>query len=162
MSAKKHIEKRVRQTARIKHKLRFTPEYICWVGMITRCYNEKNKAFKHYGGRGIFMCERWMYSFLNFFEDMGERPPGLQLDRIDNNGPYSPENCRWATRKQQCRNHRNNRIIEYRGESKTMAEWCELLGLRQHLITQRLNALGWTVEKAFEAPVRKLPSRKRP
>jgi hypothetical protein len=83
-----------------------TTEYNCWLGMKDRCFNPNRKFYLNYGGRGITVCNRWM-KFENFLEDMGERPPGLTLDRVNNNRNYEPNNCRWATRKQQSANRRN-------------------------------------------------------
>jgi hypothetical protein len=87
-----------------------SPTYVSWLGMKSRCYDPNFKYFKYYGGRGIKVCTRWRFSFENFLADMGERPPGKTLDRYPNqNGDYKPSNCRWATKKQQQNNMRNNR-----------------------------------------------------
>lgn len=89
-----------------KHGKRYTKEYHVWREMKARCSRETHPSFKHYGGRGIVVCERWQNSFLDFFEDMGECPSGLSLDRIDNNEGYHLENCRWATKETQAYNQR--------------------------------------------------------
>lgn len=140
------------------HGLSSTPTYRSWLNMLSRC---RYSYFETHYGRGISVCDRWRSSFANFLADMGERPNGCSIDRIDNSKNYGPDNCRWATRKVQNRNTRQNRMVAYRGETKCLSEWCEVLNLQPGAIKQRLNKLGWPVEKAFNTPVRKL-SRQRP
>jgi len=100
--------------------------YTAWNTMRARCYDANNHAYKRYGGRGIRVCPSWLASFDAFLRDMGEPPTDdHSIDRIDNDGNYSPENCRWATRKQQARNRRSSRIVTAFGESKPLAAWAE-------------------------------------
>src|SRR4030095_15427246 len=134
-----------------KHGLTNHPVRGVWKAMIARCYNPSNRYFQHYGGRGITVCDRWIGSpqgLLNFMEDMGQRPEGLELERIDNDGNYEPLNCKWATRVDQCNNMRSNRRIYLGGIIKTMAQWCRDLKLNQQTVTSRLNS-GWSPEEAF-------------
>lgn len=126
---------RIRMTGR-SHGLSKTRPYYQWENIVGRCTRTKNVAYKDYGGRGITICERWM-KFENFYEDMGEKPEGKSIDRIDNNKGYSPENCRWATLTEQMRNRRNNRMIEICGIKKCLSEWCETLNI-EHNEMQRM------------------------
>ena len=119
--------------------------------MLMRCTNANDRAFPDYGGRGIHVCDRWAESFENFLVDMGEIPPRMQLDRIDNDGPYSPENCRWVTAKENCRNRRSNVFVEHQGQRKTIAEWAEVTGLERKTLEYRIRA-GWSAEKALNTP----------
>jgi hypothetical protein len=105
------------------------PSYTTWIQMRQRCQNPNLKKYPLYGGRGISVCERWQ-DFQNFCEDMGERPPGMSLDRIDTNGNYEPSNCRWATISTQNRNKRTNVWILHNGETKCLNDWAKFYGTR--------------------------------
>lgn len=127
--------------------------------MRLRCLDPKHAAYPSYGGRGITLCERWQDSPINFLSDMGEKPtPRHEIDRIDNDKGYSPDNCRWATRKENDRNRRSNRLIEFRGEVLSLAAWCERFNIHADTVGKRLSA-GWTIEKALTTPARaKVPN----
>jgi len=136
------------------HGMRKTPIYNTWLAMRERCSNVKHIEFKRYGGRGISVCSRWADSFENFLADMGEKPtPKHSIDRRDSNGNYTPENCRWATIKQQQRNRRNNLVIIYDGQVRCLSEWAEVLGIGRGALKSRINA-DWPIHKAFTQPVR--------
>lgn len=102
-----------------------THEYNTWRAMISRCTHPTSRSYSRHGGRGIKVCERWMDSFENFLADMGNRPDGTSIDRINNDGNYEPGNCRWATRYQQMRNTSTNRWISFNGRTETVATWAE-------------------------------------
>jgi hypothetical protein len=132
-----------------------TKVYNAWCHMRQRCYNEKNKSYADYGGRGIRVCDRWIDSFENFLADMGEPPSaGHSIDRIDHEGHYEPGNCRWAAKVVQANNKRNNRLIYFAGEIKTLATWAREKGIEAETIGERLRR-GWSIEKALSAPTRK-------
>jgi hypothetical protein len=127
--------------------------YKTWGEMKTRCRNPKNRSYARYGGRGISVCSRWL-EYNNFAEDMGERPEGTTLDRIDNNGDYEPSNCKWSTPKEQASNRQSNKWIELDGKVKTLCEWADELGINRTTVIQRINAYNWTVEEALRTPTR--------
>jgi hypothetical protein len=132
-----------------KHGLSCGPLYFAWGRMKQRCLNPRHPKYPIYGGRGIVICKRWVNSFAAFREDMGASyHPGLSLDRIDNNGPYSPENCRWADSTTQNRNRRLNHRVTFRGETKTIAEWAEIIAIDRSLLSWRI-LKGWPIEKAM-------------
>jgi hypothetical protein len=141
-----------RITANTTHQQTGTVLYTRWAGMIGRCTNPANAAYADYGGRGITVCPQWRASFEIFARDMGEPPPETWLERRDNNGPYSPENCYWATLYQQANNKRNNRWITYDGMTQTLAQWCRMTGIGHTTILHRLKH-GWTLERALTTPV---------
>lgn len=125
-----HRELSVAASTKHGHGKKTDATYKAWVELKLRCCNPNNRAYKDYGGRGIKVCDRWLHSFENFLADMGERPgKEYSIDRIDNNGDYCPENCRWATDETQCNNRRSNINITYRGRTQTLMQWCEELGL---------------------------------
>ena len=130
------------------HGMREHPLYKTWAEMRYRCENPKKHNYKHYGAKGIKVCERWK-SFPNFVADMGERPGGMTLDRLNLAGDYEPSNCRWATKVQQMRNMSTNRLLTYNGLTKTLAEWSEITGIKIGTIWARLDVHGWPVEKAL-------------
>lgn len=132
--------------------------YSVWLNMRSRCYNPKNKKYKDYGGRGISICSYWD-DFLNFKRWSLENgfDESLTIDRIDNNGNYCPENCRWINQKEQMRNTRVNHLLTYNGETKTMVEWSEITGIKYHTLKQRINKYGYSVERALTEPVTKHP-----
>lgn len=115
------------------------PTYQCWQDMKQRCYNENHKQYPNYGARGIVVCERWLNSFENFLTDMGDKPDAMTIDRIDNDGNYSPDNCRWATNHEQQRNKRTTHKIEHNGMCKTLREWAKYLGVHEATLSYRLN-----------------------
>ncbi len=116
------------------------PELTVFTGMLDRCYNQNSTNYPRYGGRGITVCDRWRDGgFKAFFADMGPRPtPTHSIDRIDNNKGYSPDNCRWATKKQQSRNTRTNRYLTHNGVTATLSEWAEILGISPKTLRGRL------------------------
>lgn len=131
-----------------------TREFEIWMGMKKRCYNTNSQDYYLYGGRGIKICKRWQ-SFIYFYADMGDAPSRLHsIGRINNNGNYQPSNCEWVTAKQQARNTRRNRIVNYLGQRMCLIEFAELVGLPYSTTKWRLNA-GWPISRTAKEPLRK-------
>jgi hypothetical protein len=125
-----------------------SPTYSVWESMKKRCLNPKSSNFDRYGAKGVTICEDWM-DFRNFLEDMGERPTGMTLDRIDNSKGYYKENCRWADLITQSNNRSNNRRFEYLGKTMTIAEWAKEFGLSHKIVHQRIYRDGMNIEQAL-------------
>lgn len=136
----------------------YSAEYNAWYSMIRRCYYSKTQYYSNYGGRGIKVCDRWLGSdgFDNFYLDMGPKPSSkLSLDRKDNDGDYSPENCRWTTLKKQARNRRSNKLYSLGGEEKTLIEWSEIYNIKYSLVKDRVRD-GWALETALTTPKKRV------
>lgn len=127
--------------------------YFIWRGLRNRCMSPSNAAFKRYGARGITVCERWLDSFELFLEDMGPKPKGRSLDRIDNDGPYSKENCRWATSKEQSENSSRTIWITFNGERRTLTSWARYLEIPRSSLDNRVKKFG--AHKALSFFIRK-------
>lgn len=143
--------------ASLVHGLHDSREYRIWKGMVQRCTNEKRKRYADYGGRGIAICDAWRQSFAAFYADMGDSPVGTSLDRIDNDGPYNPSNCRWATRDEQSGNRRTqyktSRLVTFEGRTFSIGEWAKLTGINYYTLSDRLDR-GWPIDRAFHTPAR--------
>ena len=135
------------------HGLSHDPRFQVWVDMNKRCHNSRDRNYKNYGGRGIYVCDEWRDNPKQFFEDMGERPEGATLDRIDNNKNYCKENCRWTSMAVQQNNKRTNKHLTIGGMTKTYAEWAKHAGLKKKTVTTRISR-GVTGE-AVIAPTKK-------
>ena len=135
---------------------RYSRLYSIWRHMKERCHNENHIAFPRYGGRGISVCDQWKNDFFQFKEwslKNGYRED-LTIDRIDNDGNYCPENCRWATRTEQQNNRAVNHFLTFKGETHTIAEWSRIIGMSRITIRSRIRE-GWTIEEALTRPIRK-------
>lgn len=136
------------------HGMSHEPEYRIWIAMKSRCQNPDDASYYSYGGRGIKVCERWTDSFINFFFDMGKRPKGYEIDRMDNEDNYCPKNCRWVPKNTNLNNRRDSNKVIWNGVVKTIAEWSKYLDIHEETLRHRINR-GWTVERAFTTPVRR-------
>lgn len=146
----------------VKHGMSKSITYISWQLMKNRCTNPAAPFYERYGGRGIKVCNRWLdkeNGFTNFYEDMGERrSKAYSIDRIDNDGNYEPENCRWATRTEQTRNRRNTRRLMFNGKEHSVQQLAEILNLTTTSIYFRLYS-GWTLEQILSTPFGKRKSK---
>ena len=159
MNSIEELSTRITETGRFQlqhgHATRagFSKTYISWTGMTQRCNYPKSISYRNYGAKGIRVCERWK-SFSNFLADMGERPDGFELDRIDNTKDYSPENCRWSSVLEGRRNTSRTIQISFAGETRCLRHWCAHLGLKYGMTRQRIKR-GWTALQALELEPRK-------
>jgi hypothetical protein len=127
------------------------PEYAIWQAMRQRCENPRSRSWPKYGGRGIKVCVEWR-KFEQFYSDVGPKLPGQSLNRIDNDGDYCKANCEWTDVVTQANNTRRNRIVEFNGERRTLAEWARWAGLTWYTLRNRLDNLDWSFEKAMTTP----------
>lgn len=122
--------------------------YLSWGAMIQRCYNPKCGSYLRYGARGVTVCDRWRNSFQAFLDDLGDRPPGGSLDRINAQGNYEPGNVRWATLNEQSRNRKTNRLLTIDGRTQCLADWADEKGIKRDTVYNRLRH-GWPIEEAL-------------
>jgi len=134
----------------ITHKMWRTLTYNSWDTMIQRCTNNKHPKWRYYGGRGIKVSEEWL-KFENFFADMGVRPYGTTLDRIDNNGNYQSGNCKWSTHFEQHTNTRSNTFVIFDGQKMTISQLSRICGIYQEKLGARIRR-GWSIERAISTP----------
>lgn len=138
-----------RNKSNAKHGYFGTSTYDSWAGIIERCCNINSSNYKSYGAKGISICENWRNSFEEFLKDMGERPDGFTIDRIDVNGNYEVSNCRWANAKTQANNRTNNRKISFNNQIHNLAEWSDITGINPSTISKRIDKYGWSIEEAL-------------
>ncbi len=135
--------------------------YHSWRSMIQRCYDKSVEHYKRYGAKDIKVCDRWINSFSNFLDDMGERPFGKTLDRINSKGNYEKENCRWATIKQQTNNTNRNFNITFLGKTQTLMQWSEQIGINCSTLRKRIVDLKWSIEKSLTQKIGNYATSKR-
>lgn len=147
-----HNTKNIRHGHSRSNTVGNTPMYHTWQDMLSRCRNPNHIEYKNYGGRGIKVCKRWL-KFENFLEDIGDRPSGRTIDRIDNNKGYFKLNCRWATIKEQSRNKRNNVFINYKNENKCLQDWADQYNMHSGTLWCRIFRKNMSIERALTTPV---------
>lgn len=149
---RKETTRRIGSATR-KHKVGLEREREAWASIKQRCLNPKCHGYRNYGGRGITVCDEWKDSFQAFYRDMGPRPTGTSIERIDNSAGYFKENCCWAGKKRQARNRRTNLSIEWQGKQRTLAELCELQGLNYQTVYARITRHGMPIEQALDQTI---------
>lgn len=137
-----------------KHGKKKTRLYRIWLNMKNRCHNPRTPRFKDYGGRGITVCDEWKDNFQAFYDwaMANGYSDDLTIDRKDNDKGYSPDNCRWTTNLIQGNNSRHNHTVTYQGKTQSLSDWARTLGVSFHLLSNRINHYGWSVERAFTTP----------
>ena len=137
------------------HGLSNTRLYQIYADMKDRCYNQNNSCYKDYGGRGIVVCNEWLNSFRNFYDwsIANGYKKSLTIDRIDVDGDYTSDNCRWSIQVEQQNNKRNNHLLTYNGETKTLSQWAKELGIKGVTLSARINIYGWSIERALTTPI---------
>lgn len=157
---KEQLTERNKNTAKYKGESSTEYDRILRIygAMKHRCYNKNDERYNDYGGRGIIICDEWLNDYFKFKEwalNNGYKD-NLSIDRVNVNGNYEPSNCRWCTQKEQMNNTRVNKMLEYKGRTQTLSEWCDELKLNYFRVKARLNTCNMTVEQAFELPKQRL------
>lgn len=125
--------------------------YTTYYAMVSRCHNPNNSKYHQYGAAGISVCDEWRHSFQQFLSDMGERPEGMTIDRIDGTIGYSKSNCKWSSIKEQQQNIKSNRLIEFEGVSRCISEWSRIKGIPNAVISYRISR-GWPIDLVMNTP----------
>lgn len=142
----KEMTTRYNKEFNITHAMSHSSTYISWQSMKNRCCNINDQCYENYGRRGISVCDRWKDSFENFYKDMGDRPKGMTIDRINNDGNYEHGNCKWATQREQGNNRRTNVFLTYNNLKLTVAQWARKLDMPHTTILRRIKH-GWDIGK---------------
>jgi len=146
------LSRDIQRSRHLTHGMTGTPEYDAWLNMRSRCYDKSCRMYRRYGGRGIRVCKKWLNNFAAFLRDMGTRPsPEHSIDRRNNDGNYTPSNCRWATRSEQALNTSRTRLLAVGDVRLPLSVWAERLGVKSYVISKRLSR-GWPVDMALTAP----------
>ena len=150
------LQKEILTKRNMKHNESHTRLYKIWVDMRARCYNCNDSEYKNYGGRGISVCDEWKDNYLSFSQWAKESGYNdkLTIDRIDVNGNYCSQNCKWSNSIEQANNKRNSSFITYKEETKTIAEWAKFLNIPYITLYSRLKYYNWPIEKAFTKPIK--------